>query len=1105
MAAIHGEWALVQAGSLFGRVTRHRERLRALVDSVLAEPGNLGAYAVQYAVNYARSLAHARGDREGAEQALERGACVREGWRAAGPFGPFALLSFDEEQPALGRGPLADQYDLGPGREEEETRDIDAPGCTLALGQGRGSTIAETTIEVPQDGTYFFGVSTSASFKFYIDGTLVHTVDRRSRLHPTQVAIQVPLTAGSHELELKVTSRGGARVTMILDWDGRLGEGYEPGQGTVLPQPQGTFERVLMSTMMRLRGDALGARTVLGDLGNIRGGLLALTAYEGVLRADPFLARERLRELTQQIGEQITERDPNAVYAALAEAGRIQGDAERSAAIRVVAERWPDVLSTQTALVQLLLQDGQLAAAEQVISRLREQFPHKCFLISRLRSIYREQQRVADAAALVEDLVRCDAGSNARFELLRGQRRWAEALTELERLAPFIDNDDRVRALRLDIAIATDDREEEARLRAAIDADQTEPDPRQVLRAIDGSLSEGQRGAAVRSLQSALEEEPEAMAGLRQLRRDLTGESDFEPYRQDGREVIARYEAGEIQHPDAPQVLVFDYMVTRVYSDGSARNLIHQIYRVQSEEAVERLGQLSLGGHILTLRSIKPDGRIMEPEAIAGLDSIPMSELAVGDYVEYEYVTGSAPRYNGGYRSNGWSFDSSEHPFAFSQLVAVVPTEMPLTVEALGGTPAAEERVDGDLRVYTWTMEHVPPQPPEPRAVPVPPYRPTLHFGFDAGWETLFEPLREALLGRDLYDPEAAALAQEIIGEAQTDREKAERLFRWVREEIEPADGFTESAPLMVSLRRGTASRVLRYLLTLVGVDARLVLGHGFGQMEPGELSRTNLYNQLLVQVVPEAGEPFVLWPERYVPFGYIPMAAAGQNAVVILGNEALTTTRIPESSPTQDRHQVRAQVRFEGGDAFLAVEEQFHGDGAIGWRRELERVPAAELERVLSEAYVPRVLPGAEVRALEVAGTEDADAPVVLRYQVRVRNFGRNQGNALLVPSLFGVDLSRQYASLPSRTTSMFMGPFLREVEVRLEGVRTTEQPPVDARRGNMAYTRQVTQDATGVTLQRRVQVERAVVGVADYAATADFARQISVMESLELPIQSR
>ena len=57
-------------------------------------------------------------------------------WRVVGPFGPRDLLGFDTAFPPEAAGPLAETYDLGPGRGTQPTRAHEARGCAVHLGGG---------------------------------------------------------------------------------------------------------------------------------------------------------------------------------------------------------------------------------------------------------------------------------------------------------------------------------------------------------------------------------------------------------------------------------------------------------------------------------------------------------------------------------------------------------------------------------------------------------------------------------------------------------------------------------------------------------------------------------------------------------------------------------------------------------------------------------------------------------------------------------------------------------------------------------------------------------------------------------------------------------
>ncbi|MEM7604869.1 MAG: hypothetical protein AAF411_05875, partial [Myxococcota bacterium] len=65
-------------------------------------------------------------------------------------------------------------------------------------------------------------------------------------------------------------------------------------------------------------------------------------------------------------------------------------------------------------------------------------------------------------------------------------------------------------------------------------------------------------------------------------------------------------------------MLVLDYTAARVFEDGSSLVLTHEIFRAQSEESVDALGEFHMpeGGRILRLETRKADGQRLEPELI---------------------------------------------------------------------------------------------------------------------------------------------------------------------------------------------------------------------------------------------------------------------------------------------------------------------------------------------------------------------------------------------------------------------------------------------------------------------------------------------------------
>jgi len=1112
------EVALSDLADLRGHVTGYDERVAPLLERILAEPGRLGLYVVDQAAHLLMAHGYRQGEEEIAARAIARLGCL-EDWRAVGPFGPHAMLTFDERQPAEAEGALADEYPLGPGRDTAETYEPKSRACRNVLtgpsytSHAGGSTIVETFVEVEHGGRHLLSVSSGDSFKLYVDGELVHTSDQRRRLQGVFTHVPVDLDAGRHEIELKVTARmRGRTFEMILDRPGRLGEGWDPTRGDALPQDgeehTAPLNLVLRTRALGRRGLHLDAREAIRGRATDDASAHLLLLRAAVAERDPYMPDRREEELTRGWVRQALARDPDAVWAAMWLAHAQQGAQERFMAIGALAERWPDVMEVQLSWANALRTRGQEAEAEAIVRRIREALPDECGPVRVLQGMLRARQRVSEANALVDDLMSCDATSTARLELLQRQRRWEEARAELARMEPLI-GESAHRRHRLRIARASGDEELADRLQQEI-WDEEGVSPQETLHRVDELYAAGQEREAIALLEREMDEHPAELVSLRSVRRDFTGNDDLEPYRVDGQEIIEAYESREGGDAEAQsqegQVLVFDYMVTRIYEDGSARHLVHQIFKVQSEEGRQNLGQLSLPGQILTLHSIKPDGRRLEPEAISGLDSIPMTDLAIGDYVEYEYVRGQGPSMGGSFLSGGWSFDSYDEPFHFSQIVVLMPQDMELTVEAQGPVPDPEVSTEDGLKRMSWTMRDVPAREREPMSVPRPPFRPFLRLGWNAEWDLYFDNTREGLTDRDPQDPAVERLVREVLAGAESLEERITRLHSWTTENIQPVDAWGGVAPLMVAAKRGHRTRVLRYLLEVAGIDARFVISPRADTVAPGELVRTGLYQTVVIEVPREGGESLFLWAEdRAGDWRTLPQAIRGQEGIALV--EGLPRVQVPALDPRHDRREVEAEVRVESdGSSVIGVVERSFGQAAGFLRSRLRQLPAADLPRMLTEGYVGRVLPGAEDVQIEVGGLDDPYGPLELRYVARVRNHGRVSGGRRYVPPMFPAVLARSLAPLPSRTTTQFVAGIAADVTMRISGPgapRALRDVTLEA--GGARYERRSRQAEGALVVERHLVVPMSYVQAEDYPQFAAWCRAVSEAEVAEVAVPLR
>jgi tetratricopeptide (TPR) repeat protein len=1071
-------------------------------------------------------LAYRRGDVERVRALTAAQRCITE-WRVAGPFGPRAWLDFDRELPPDRDATLGDRYDYGPGRGPRDTRTVRARGCAALLGGGPvggpGITFAESTLELPEAGRWVLRLETPNTVALSIDGQEVARVDRRVEPLGFVTYHPVELAAGAHRVRVEVASQHPNPV-VVLSASRTAG----PPGGEV--EGEGLVAALARVQRAMARGDVVAARELLEPHVGERGSPVFLVAAGAAALNDPLRGSQVRHDAARRLLGWASARDPRAWYPflALAQLEAAQGrDLEAIQALRVARERWPELVIFPLQLLDLLERRGFTAQADEQIVQAREVAPDAC---RPRRAALQQARRLSRAAAELEHaeaLVACDARSDARLTTLLRRRDWDGARAELARLASLEPEESPVAVLsaRLGLAVARGDETEVAEVIARL-RERMPQSTGPVLLEVDRALARGDAQAARSGLRAALTTETQAMASLFRVHRALGGDSPIEPYRRDGAEVIRAFEASGRRY-DEPMVLVLDYTIHRVFPDGSMLELTHNIYRLQTQEAVDDMGELEVpdGAHMLTLHTIKQDGRRLEPDEIAGKDTLSFPSLAPGDYIEFEYVRPrSAPAgYPGGFIGDRFFFQSFETPYDLSELVVVVPRDAPLAIDPRGPAPRTQESVEehgGEaLRVYRWTARESRPLEREPGSVAIREYLPSIYWGRGATWDLYIESLRDVLADRDMHDPAAARQVRAILGpeaERATPEQRAERIYRWVLENVEDSDDVVGLAPAMLAARSGSRPRVLRYLLGLAGLEADLVLVRSYAaDSTVSELPDDDTYANLLVRVRGSQGFLWLYAGQRGAPFGYVPPVLAGMDGLVIASgvrrgdDRVAERVTVAERSLDDDLRTVEVDVELgRDGNARVSVVETMRGATAVLWREQLEGIPEAELRSRFESAYVARLIPGARLRRLTIAGRENPAQPLVFRYEAEVESLARPSRGGWVVPPIYPAMLGPQYAPVASRTTTQLLATGLAlDIAVRIrvpEGAALTSVPEEASFEAlGASATLRVERSDDAVSVERRFRLPRMRIEPARYGELARFCRSADEAEASEIRIR--
>lgn len=1108
-------------------VAGYQEKVRSTLDPITAQKALLAAPARHAANDLLIDLAYAKGDVATVERIAKRDGCIRE-WRVAGPFGPRALLGFDRDYAVQPGTALAEQYDLGPGRGVRKTRDINARGCNTHLGNGpvmlEGTSWAQARLDIPNDDTYLVRFETPNTAEIYVDGQSIERVDFRKRQTATTHYLPIQLRAGEHVISVKLTTlhtNPVLSVAVVPKTQRDINAIALPDTNRSPRDFDNGFIRYLTAATLIVRGDIIAARETLRTVDDYkRSSPVLLLQRAGIALSDPLVPSDQRRDDARRLFIASIKRDqglwgPELQLARIeADNGRVTEAIER---LRKAVKQWPAVVAIDLYLIDLLRDREWHSEADQLVRKIREVLPDSCKTLQAELDASRRRRHEQETARIADEMVACDARSNARFATLIGQRRWKEAQIELERLGSLEPNPDGYGILLAQLSLAKNRDDEQKtnetleRLRLHFPRSETA-----LIERVDQLVSRQQQRQASTLLEDAFRREPASTLALRRMAAVVTGEDVLAQYRVDGAKVIADFEASGRSY-DQPQVLVFDYMVVRVFEDGSALELVHNIFRVQSDEAVDELGEVRVPetARLLKAQTIKADKRRIEPDRITGKHTISLPDILPGDYTEYEYVQAVDPPngFPGGFLGDRFYFRSFEIPFDRSHLIVILPRDMPVTVDPRGDAPPMEETIRDNLKVLSWEVQASRPLVAEPLSVSEREYIPSINYGVKATWEDFVESIRDALIDRDSVDPAVSRLVQRIVGEAKPDERliRAKRLYEWVVRNIEnSSDTFSEAA-VMLRARRGNRARILHYLLKTAQVPSHLALvRNAANDTTVSELADTNTYDNLLLLVgspSAKAGDG-ALWlstVDRWAPFGYIPPLLRGQRALLL--EPGAKFVKVRATRPGEDRHRIHFDIRLRrDGSAAVKVIEVLKGAGANAWRENLEGIAEAELEKRFEEEYVTQLVPGSILRSLRIIGRENTELAFQLEYSFEVGNFGRSVGKGWALPGIVLSQLSTAYARVSNRKTTEIVTPAIdRDITVQVhvpKGTLLPRLPEVTTISGPDHASFKVRNRALKdqLIIDRQLKLPMMRVEPKRYAEFKEFCRNVDLAEASEV-----
>ncbi|XXF79246.1 DUF3857 domain-containing protein [Myxococcaceae bacterium GXIMD 01537] len=1064
----------------------------------------------------------------------------------AGPFSPHHVLAFDDITGPEKDGSLASALvgSFGP----LPLRTLRTPDGRLVLsGEPSEGDVYLLVLdaEVPAAGDYVVRSVSATTHKVLLDGATVFERRAFTRTAPTVTARAVHLSAGKHRLLVKLSkdeSSGalslalprvdgqpsGVRLTAASGpapaWGGRVSASEAPGfypaaanLAVALEEEAGGLLATYLAAHDGMGRDHDGAKRLLADMD-----AKAFTPPLLLLRAE-LSARDRSLPTKVARGratrdlEAALAKDPRDVGALLLRAELSLNDSQPAAALETLkAAR--EVAGPSGFPVHLMMARAALALdvdaqAEDVVAEALEAQPGLCEALGVRYGLARRRDAVARADETVAALDKCPGGQARASEHARA-RGDLEAAARI--YAAMLTRDPA--SIMLGASLAST----QVALRRWEDATATLRAlsvqwPRNTLllkKLADVREYAGDAAGAQTLRERALVLDGSDLALRRAVERARTGKELLADWAVDGKAAIADYEA---QHgtEDSAAAYVLDAAAVQVYPDGSVVNRIHVIQKALEQSGVQEIAEVRIpaGAQVLALRTIKADGRVLEPESIEGKDTISLPGVQVGDYAETEYllVEDSRGPAQPGFTASAFYFQIANMPSHHATYTVIAPKGMNIRVDA-HGMKVPEPQVKGDWEVFSFETKRIPAFIPEPNAPSSSnEYMPFVAVGAGTqGNDALVTVYADAFLDRALITSEVEAFARQAAG-GKKGMEAVKALYSAVMKRVSGRDaGLSQSAASTVAQDRGSRLMLLKAALESQGLLARVAVVRTFtADPSPYLFPESSLlpYAALRVEVPGEAP----VWLDtavRFAPFGELPEPAMGERDAYLLPEpgRALAKVKTPALKDEGGKHVKLALELTEDGRLTGKSEETYSGFEAAQLAEAFEQL-AAESRKQALQGAVARYFSGAELSSIKLDHPEEVGAPFVLSYEFTVPRFGRPESNGRVAmdPLTFPSLLGREYVQLSSRRTVLLLDRTQSSrVQVSLtlpQGWRLAD-PQADLKvEGTFGrFRRAEKQEGRTLTIDETLKLFRNRVTPRAYEEFAQFTGDVDLLQTREM-----
>jgi tetratricopeptide (TPR) repeat protein len=1071
---------------------------------------------------------------------VENGAITA--WTLAGPLGVRRAIDF--VRPVPGEDGVLPE--VAPGRlggPPRPARTLPAPDGTIALeGEPMDADVflLASDVTLARGGRYLVTLGTGMSARLTVDGVVVHERRDFAAHLPSVVHVPVDLERGVHRVVVKV-SRGGERVGLHVAFAREDGAPSDLSSAPVRPgTPPPAAPRPRPGPVAFTPADLAAA--LAPEAGRP---LAAWLAGLDAALVDRETAKALLAEAAAALPRSAMVRASRAAVVATdptldEQVAQGRGEAE----LREALARDPGHLGVRVALSSMLRSAGRLDEAEEVLAPAAGAAAPPPALAVALARVAEARGLAERAEALLAGALgagaRCraldlgrelasrrraialeDERVRARAECRDGRERLAEHLRRrgdaagaAAALAPVVAA--RPWAVEPSIAlagahVATGDLARAAGVLEALRAiwprsarvEKRLADVRELL---------GDAAAARAARERALLADGADLA----LRRDLAledGREVLDDWVEDAGSALRAYQAAD-RAGDTSAIMILDGATVEFHPGGAHTERTQQVILVRDPRGVDKHGEVSLppGSEVLAVRTLKRDGRSLEPELTGGKGTISLAGLEPGDSVLLDYVRAVRPE-PGGASSDPFFFREDTSRLWRSTYAVVAAEGVGVEIEASGMAAPPPAREKGRL-VWRFRADDVAPRVPEPNQPSIAELLPFVAAGAGGGRDAVQADFSDAFAGRARSTQELRAFAARVraqAGAGATQLALARAAWAAVAKEILGGGGsFSDDASEVLSRGRGGRLFLLQAVLAELGVRSRVALARPFSSdPTPRRFPSHGAWSAALLRLEADGQ---VIWHDpslRTAPLGTVASPALGAEAIVLgAPGEPLEVTRTPEKATVEERRELtlRLALRGDGGADVSGVDRYLGASGAAA-KMAVERLDATERRQVV-EGMMARTFRGFSLAASEMTGEGDPSAPLEVRWKGAAPAVTRVANGGLVIDAPFQpARLGARYVQMASRTAPLVLPVgevVVLHVEVEAPEGFVAEPAPaqtVESPFGRLVRTERV--DGRLLVRDERLEFLRSRVPPDRYADFAAFASAVDRIQEQPMPFR--